>query len=129
MSARPHRGTISPRPGPRKEALHPARTLPIALLIACVLLAVAASSTAGAGVSLTAVLVASPPTITVGDSVKLSGSVAAEQSCLGPRPVVLEWLGAGSAAWASVASRTTSGDGTFSFSEGPQYSGEYRVSL
>jgi D-alanyl-D-alanine carboxypeptidase len=129
LSARPHQGTISPRPGPRKEALHPARTLPIALLTACVLLAVAASSTAGAGVSPTAVLVASPPTITVGDTVELSGSVAAEQSCLGPRPVVLEWLGAGSAAWGAVASSNTATDGTFSFSEGPLYSGEYRVSL
>jgi D-alanyl-D-alanine carboxypeptidase len=129
LSARPRRGTISPRLGPRKEALHPARTLPIALLTACVLLAVAASNTAGAGVSPTAVLVASPTTITVGDTVKLAGSVAAEQSCLGPRPVVLEWLGAGSAAWAAVASSTTAGDGTFSFSEGPQYSGEYQVSL
>jgi len=94
-----------------------------------VLLAVAASGTAGAGVSSTAILVASPSTIFAGDSVKLSGSVAAEQSCLGPRPVVLEWLGAGSVAWAAAASSTTAGDGTFSFSESPQDSGEYRVSL
>jgi D-alanyl-D-alanine carboxypeptidase/D-alanyl-D-alanine-endopeptidase (penicillin-binding protein 4) len=94
-----------------------------------VLLAVAASSTAGVGVTSTAVLVATPPTITAGDSVKLSGTVAAEQSCLGLRPVVLEWLGAGSAAWIPVASSTTAGDGTFSFSEAPQFSGEYRVSL
>jgi D-alanyl-D-alanine carboxypeptidase len=129
LSARPRRGTISPRPGPRKEALHPARTLPTALLTACVLLAGAVSGTAGAGVTPTVLLAASPSTITAGDTIKLSGSVAAEQSCLGPRPVVLEWDAAGSAAWGTVASSTTAGDGTFSFSEGPHYSGEYRVSL
>jgi D-alanyl-D-alanine carboxypeptidase/D-alanyl-D-alanine-endopeptidase (penicillin-binding protein 4) len=94
-----------------------------------VLLAVAASNTAGAGGTPTANLVASSPAITAGDTVKLSGSVGEDPSCLGPRPVLLEWRGAGSASWATVASGDTAGDGTFSFSDGPQYSGEYRVSL
>jgi serine-type D-Ala-D-Ala carboxypeptidase/endopeptidase (penicillin-binding protein 4) len=129
LSARPRRGTIVLRPGPRKEALHPARTLPIALLIAFVLVAVAASSMAGAGGPPTAILVASPSAITAGDTVKLSGSVGDVPSCLGSRPVQLEWRRADSASWATVASTNTAGDGTFSLSDGPQYSGEYRVSL
>jgi D-alanyl-D-alanine carboxypeptidase len=94
-----------------------------------VLLAVAASGTAGAGVSPTAILKASTPAITAGDTVKFSGSVGDDPSCLGPRPVLLEWRGAGAASWATVGSGDTAGDGTFSFSDGPQYSGEYRVSL
>jgi D-alanyl-D-alanine carboxypeptidase len=93
-----------------------------------VLVAVAASSTAEAGGS-TAIVVASPSAITVGDRVQLSGSIGGDPSCLGPRPVQLEWHRADSASWAGVASSDTAGDGTFSFSDGPQYSGEYRVSL
>src|SRR4029453_13628190 len=106
--SRPEEGSPAPRPPP--PALRPA----------WVLLAVAASGTAGAGVTPTAVLAASPSTITAGDTVKLSGSVAAEQSCLGPRPVVLEWHAAGSAAWGTVASSTTGADRTFSVSRDPQ---------
>ena len=92
------------------------------------LVAVAASSTAGAG-SPTATLVASPSVITAGDTVRLSGAVGESPSCLGPRAVQLEWLGAGATAWTAVASSITAADGTFSFSDAPQYSGEYRVIL
>ena len=93
------------------------------------LVAVAASSTAEAGGPQTASLVASPPAITVGDTVQLSGAVGQDPSCLGPRPVQLEWRRADSASWATVTSSDTAADGTFSFSDGPQYSGAYRVSL
>jgi D-alanyl-D-alanine carboxypeptidase len=94
-----------------------------------VLVAVAASSTAEAGGPQTASLVASPPAITVGDTVQLSGAVGQDPSCLGPRPVQLEWQRADSASWTVVASSDTAADGTFAFTDGPQYSGAYRVSL
>jgi len=94
-----------------------------------VLLAVAASSTAEAGGPPTTSLVASPPVITVGDMVQLSGSIGEDPSCLGPRPVQLEWQQAPSAAWTTITSSDTAADGTFSFSDGPQYSGAYRVTL
>jgi len=94
-----------------------------------VLVAVAASSTAEAGGPQTASLVASPPAITVGDTVQLSGAVGQDPSCLGPRPVQLEWQRADSASWTVVASSDTAADGTFAITDGPQYSGAYRVSL
>jgi D-alanyl-D-alanine carboxypeptidase/D-alanyl-D-alanine-endopeptidase (penicillin-binding protein 4) len=94
-----------------------------------VLLAAAASSTAEAGGPPTAALVALPPAITVGDTVLLSGSVAEDPSCPGPRPVQLEWRRVDSASWATVASSDSAGDGTFSFSDAPQYNGAYRVTL
>ena len=109
--------------------MHAARRFPIALVTAFVLVAVAASSTAEAGGSQTASLVASPPVITAGDTVQLSGAVGEDPSCLGPRTVQLEWRRADSASWAVVASSDTAGDGTFSFTDGPQYSGAYRASL
>ena len=119
----------SSSPAEEGSALHPARNLPIAFVTALVLLAVAASSTAEAGGPPTASLVASPPVITVGDVVQLSGSVGEDPSCLGPRPVQLEWQQAPSAAWTTISSSDTAADGTFSFSDGPQYSGAYRVTL
>jgi len=129
LSARRSRGTIVPVPAEEGSALHAARRLPIALVTAFVLVAVAASSTAEAGGSQTASLVASPPVITAGDTVQLSGAVGEDPSCLGPRTVQLEWRRADSASWAVVASSDTAGDGTFSFTDGPQYSGAYRASL
>ncbi|HVH53966.1 MAG TPA: hypothetical protein VNA32_07530, partial [Actinomycetota bacterium] len=93
------------------------------------LLAAAASSTAEAGGPPTANLVALPPAITVGETVRLSGSVAEDPSCPGPRPVQLEWQRVDSASWAPVASTDSAADGSFSFSDAPQYNGEYRVSL
>ena len=129
MSARPCRGTIDPVPGRGRNALYAARRFPIALVTAFVLVAVAASSTAEAGAPQAASLVASPPAITVGDTVQLSGAVGEDPSCLGPRPVQLEWRRADSASWAVVASGDTAGDGTFTFTDGPQYSGAYRATL
>src|SRR5439155_25818306 len=70
----------SSSPAEEGSALHPARNLPIAFVTALVLLAVAASSTAEAGGPPTASLVASPPVITVGDMVQLSGSVGEDPS-------------------------------------------------
>jgi D-alanyl-D-alanine carboxypeptidase/D-alanyl-D-alanine-endopeptidase (penicillin-binding protein 4) len=92
------------------------------------LVAVAASSTAEAGEPQTATLVASSPTITDGEIVQLSGAIG-DPLCLGPRPVQLEWQRADSASWDVVASADTAADGTFAFTDGPQYSGSYRATL
>jgi len=77
----------------------------------------------------TITITASAPIIVVGSQVELSGVVSGDTACIGPRLVQLEWQAADSSAWAAVASGTTAPDGTYSFTNGQQYSGSFRATL
>lgn len=74
-------------------------------------------------------LTASGSITTFGDTVDLAGQVAGDPNCVASRTVQLAWRAADSAAWAVVATGTTAADGTFSFTNGQDYSGRYRAQL
>ncbi len=90
--------------------------------------AAAVAISAGGGPQ-AATLEASSTLIVNGDQVQLSGAVSGDASCQGSWTIELEWRPAGSSAWAIVGSGTTAGDGSYSFTDGQQYTGAYHVSL
>jgi D-alanyl-D-alanine carboxypeptidase len=102
--------------------------MPLALAAPIMLMATGLSSPAGAS-SETAMISASSSIIVFGDAVQLTAEVTGDPSCLGPRDVELERRPSGSDAWTSIASGTTTADGSVAFSDSPQYVSRYRVSL
>jgi len=74
-------------------------------------------------------LAASAGVVTFGDSVTISGAVAADGACVAGRNVQLEWRAADSAAFATVGQGTTAADGTFSFEQSQQYTGWFRATI
>ncbi|MEW6059066.1 MAG: D-alanyl-D-alanine carboxypeptidase [Actinomycetota bacterium] len=105
-----------------------ARLLPLAFAASVVLVTTGLSSPAAAS-SETATVSASASVIVFGDAVELAAAVTGDPSCLGPRDAQLEWQPSESQTWTGIASGTTASDGSVVFSDSPQYTGQYRVSL
>jgi D-alanyl-D-alanine carboxypeptidase len=106
-----------------------ARKIPIALAAAIAMVGVPPVMHAAGGGPITMSLTASPTAITYGDQTELSGAIAGDPSCQGPRSAQLEWRHAGTTTWADVTSTMTGGDGSFSFVDGEAANGTYRVRL
>jgi D-alanyl-D-alanine carboxypeptidase/D-alanyl-D-alanine-endopeptidase (penicillin-binding protein 4) len=101
--------------------------LPLALAIALLLSSVPPSVPALAAESIT--LSASSKVMTFGQSVTLTAQTSGDAGCLAGRTAELAWRAADSAAWAVVATGTTSADGSFSFTDGQDYTGSFRAQL
>ncbi len=69
-----------------------------------------------------------PATIVFGDAVTIAGTLAGEPSCAADRTVDLEYERADEIVYTSVDETTTSADGSYSFSQSPEFTGRFRVS-
>jgi D-alanyl-D-alanine carboxypeptidase len=113
----------------RGPPLRLARRIPIALAAAIAMMGVPPALPAAGGGPLSVTLGATPTAITYGDQTQLSGAIAGDPSCQGPRTARLEWRRAGTTSWGVVTGATTAADGSFSFSDGQSANGSYRVRL
>jgi D-alanyl-D-alanine carboxypeptidase/D-alanyl-D-alanine-endopeptidase (penicillin-binding protein 4) len=77
----------------------------------------------------TVTLSASSKALTFGQGVTLSGRTSGDAGCLAGRSVELAWRAVDSAAWAVVATGSTKADGSFSFTDGQDYTGSFRAQL
>lgn len=105
------------------------RALRVGVAALALVLPLASVPARAAAVTGSATLEAAPDHITFGDGVELTGETQADQACLADRPVSLEEKRADQAEWTAVAEGTTGPDGSFSFSQAPQFSVAFRVVL
>lgn len=85
--------------------------------------AVAAGAVAG-----TVEIAVSTRVVTYGRDVTISGRLSSGDDCVEGRALLLEWRGAGSATFETVASGSAAADGAFAFTDAEAHSGSYRVS-
>lgn len=92
-----------------------------------VLLAAPLSGVASASASVT--MSASAPAMTFGETVTLAGTVTGDPACVAARTVDLAWQANGSTTWTAVATTATGSDGTFTFTNGQQFTGLFEAQL
>ena len=93
-----------------------------------VLLAVPLAPAALAETAATEISV-SASVVDFGEAVMVSGDVTEGPGCTAQRAVTLQWSAAGSAAFETVATGTTGGDGSFGFEQTQPSTGRYRAGL
>jgi len=117
-------------PRPRESRIRPERSFRRALgALAGSFLVTLATVTPASAVAGAVELTPSASRIDLGDAVTLAGALTSSEACTAGRTVFLEWRAADSTAFATVAQGTTADDGTFSFTQTQQHTGDYRASV